>query len=137
MVDKKYLEEAKQMLMGGYENQKVQLNNSFNQNVQGLEGQKAGVNQNFDNQLQQNAMNTTRSQNQYNNNTLARGLGRSVIPTIIVIMGSVVFRIVWVCTIFASIHTLMSLYLVYASAWAFTSIIGTAYFIIIFRKTLR
>ena len=67
----------------------------------------------------------------------ARGLGRSVIPTIIVIMGSVVFRIVWVCTIFASIHTLMSLYLVYASAWAFTSIIGTVYFIIIFRKTLR
>lgn len=67
----------------------------------------------------------------------ARGLGRSVIPTIIVIMGSVVFRIIWVCTIFASIHTLMSLYLVYASAWAFTSIIGTAYFIIIFRKTLR
>ena len=52
-------------------------------------------------------------------------------------MGSVVFRIVWVCTIFASIHTLMSLYLVYASAWAFTSIIGTVYFIIIFRKTLR
>jgi hypothetical protein len=81
MVDKKYLEEAKQMLMGGYENQKVQLNNSFNQNVQGLEGQKAGVNQNFDNQLQQNAMNTTRSQNQYNNNTLARGLGRSTIAT--------------------------------------------------------
>ena len=81
MVDKKYLEEAKQMLMGGYENQKVQLSNSFNQNVQGLEGQKAGVNQNFDNQLQQNAMNTTRSQNQYNNNTLARGLGRSTIAT--------------------------------------------------------
>lgn len=80
-IDKKYLEEAKQMLMGGYENQKVQLNNSFNQNVQGLEGQKAGVNQNFDNQLQQNAMNTTRSQNQYNNNTLARGLGRSTIAT--------------------------------------------------------
>ena len=71
-VDRKYLEEAKQMLMGGYENQKVQLNNSFNQNVQGLEGQKAGVNQNFDNQLQQNAMNTTRSKNQYNNNTIAR-----------------------------------------------------------------
>lgn len=67
----------------------------------------------------------------------ARGLGRSVIPTIIVIMGSVVFRIVWVCTIFARIHTLMSLYLVYASAWIFTAVIGTIYFIIIFRKTLK
>lgn len=80
-IDKKYLEEAKQMLMGGYENQKVQLNNSFDQNVQGLEGQKAGVNQNFENQLQQNAMNTTRSKNQYNNNTIARGLGRSTVAT--------------------------------------------------------
>lgn len=67
----------------------------------------------------------------------ARGLGRSVIPTIIVIMGSVVFRIVWVCTIFARIHTLISLYLVYASAWIFTAVIGTTYFIIIFRKTLK
>lgn len=80
-IDKKYLEEAKQMLMGGYENQRVQLNNSFNQNVQSLEGQKAGVNQNFDNQLQQNAINTTRSVNQYGNNTLARGLGRSTVAT--------------------------------------------------------
>ena len=66
-----------------------------------------------------------------------RGIGHSLLPAILTIFGSVVFRIVWVCTIFASIHTLMSLYLVYASAWAFTSIIGTVYFIIIFRKTLR
>lgn len=80
-IDKKYLEEAKQMLSGQFENQKVQLNNSFAQNTQSLEGQKAGVNQNFDNQLEQNAMNTTRSKNQYNNNTLARGLGRSTIAT--------------------------------------------------------
>ena len=55
MVDKKYLEEAKQMLSGQFNNNRVQLNNSFAQNVQGLEGQKAGVNQNFDNQLEQNA----------------------------------------------------------------------------------
>lgn len=80
-IDKKYLEEAKQMLSGGFENQKVQLNNSFNQNTQSLEGQKGGVNQNFDNQLEQNAMNTTRSKNQYNNNSIARGLGRSTIAT--------------------------------------------------------
>ena len=61
-----------------------------------------------------------------------RGIGHSLLPAILTIFGSVVFRIVWVCTIFASIHTLMSLYLVYASAWAF--ITGTsvliAYFII-------
>ena len=80
-VDKQYLEEAKQMLSGGMEAQKVQLQNSLAQNVQGLEGQKAGVNQNFDKQLEQNAINTTNAQNQYLNNSLARGLGRSTIAT--------------------------------------------------------
>ena len=80
-IDKKYLEEAKEMLSGGLTNQKVQMQNSFNQNVQALEGQKAGVNQNFDNQLTQNARNTVMSQNQYGNNSLARGLGRSTIAT--------------------------------------------------------
>ena len=80
-IDKAYLEEAKQMLSGGMEAQKVQLQNSLAQNVQGLEGQKAGVNQNFDKQLEQNAINTTNAQNQYLNNSLARGLGRSTIAT--------------------------------------------------------
>ena len=80
-IDKAYLEEAKQMLAGSLENQNVQLQNSFSQNVQGLEGQKAGVNQNFDKQLEQNAINTTNAQNQYLNNSLARGLGRSTIAT--------------------------------------------------------
>jgi hypothetical protein len=80
-IDRKYLDEAMEMLSGSKENQKVQLNNSFNQNVQGLEGQKAGVNQNFDNQLEQNTRNTVKSKNQYGNNTLSRGLGRSTIAT--------------------------------------------------------
>ena len=80
-IDKAYLEEAKQMLSGGMEAQKIQLQNSLAQNMQGLEGQKAGVNQNFDRQLEQNAINTTNAQNQYLNNSLARGLGRSTIAT--------------------------------------------------------
>lgn len=81
MIDKKYLEEAKDMLSGGMENQKIQMQNSFNQNIQALEGQKAGVNQNFDNQLEQNTRNTTMAKNDYGNNTLARGIGRSTIAT--------------------------------------------------------
>lgn len=31
----------------------------------------------------------------------ARGIGKSVMPTIIVVMGSVVFRIIWLLTVFA------------------------------------
>ena len=70
MADKKHLKKPKQMLSKGSSiTTEFSLNNSFAQNVQGLEGQKAGVNQNFDNQLEQNARNVTTSQNQYNNNT--------------------------------------------------------------------
>ena len=80
-IDRKYLNDAMEMLGGSFEAQKTQYQNSFNQNIQSLEGQKGGVNQNFDNQLEQNSRNTTRSKNQYNNNTLSRGLGRSTIAT--------------------------------------------------------
>ena len=80
-IDKKYIQEAMEMLDGGYNSQRVQLQNSFNQNNQSLEGQKAGVNQNFDNQLQQNTINTTKGVNSYQNQSLARGLGRSTVAT--------------------------------------------------------
>ena len=39
----------------------------------------------------------------------ARGIGRTVVPTIMVIMGSCVFRVVWVYTIFAHFQTITSL----------------------------
>ena len=35
----------------------------------------------------------------------ARGIGKSVMPTIIVVMGSVVFRIIWLLTVFAYFKT--------------------------------
>ena len=41
-------------------------------------------------------------------NTIAacRGLGRTIVPTVVVIMGSCVFRVIWVYTIFAHYHTI-------------------------------
>lgn len=51
-----------------------------------------------------------------------RGLGKSLAPTIIVIMGSCVFRIIWVYTIFAHFHTIESLYLLYIVSWTITAI---------------
>ena len=35
----------------------------------------------------------------------SRGLGKTIVPTIIVVMGSCVFRVIWVYTIFAHFHT--------------------------------
>ena len=64
----------------------------------------------------------------------ARGMGKSIIPTAIVIAGSVVYRIIWVCTVFAYYHTLPALYLVYATAWTFTSVLGNVYFYRVYRS---
>lgn len=64
----------------------------------------------------------------------ARGLGKSVMPTVIVVMGSVVFRIIWLLTVFAYFKTLNSLYLVYVSSWTITAIAGNIYFAYHYRK---
>lgn len=63
----------------------------------------------------------------------SRGLGRTVIPTILVILGSVVFRLAWIFTIFAYFHTIQSLYLLYAFSWGITGIPELIYFIYIYR----
>lgn len=64
----------------------------------------------------------------------SRALGKSVVPTIIVIMGSCVFRIIWVYTVFAHFRTISSLYLVYICSWTITAIAEILYFIYVYRK---
>lgn len=50
-----------------------------------------------------------------------RGIGKSLAPTVIVIMGSCVFRVVWIYTVFAYFHTIPSLYLLYIFSWVITA----------------
>ena len=64
----------------------------------------------------------------------SRGLGKTVVPTIIVISGSCIFRIVWVYTIFAYFHTIPSLYLLYVCSWTLTAIFEVLYFRHAFKK---
>lgn len=72
-------------------------------------------------------------------NTIAasRGIGKSLIPTIIVITGSCVFRVIWVYTIFAHFHTITSLYLVYIFSWVITAIFEIAYFLYAYKRELK
>lgn len=72
-------------------------------------------------------------------NTIAanRGLGKSFIPSIIVIMGSCVFRVIWVLTIFAYYKTIASLFLLYVFSWSITAIAEIIYFIITFNKMCK
>ena len=64
----------------------------------------------------------------------ARGLGRSIFPTALVIAGCCVLRIVWVYTVFAWFGTMMSLYLVYIVSWVVTAIAELTYFAVIWRR---
>lgn len=67
----------------------------------------------------------------------SRGLGKSLVPTIIVICGSCVFRIIWVYTIFAHYKTIPSLYLLYVFSWTITSIFEIAYFIHCYKQKVN
>ena len=66
----------------------------------------------------------------------ARGIGKSIAPTVIVIMGSCVFRVVWIYTIFAYFHTIPSLYLLYIFSWAITGIAEYIYFRASYKKCM-
>ena len=67
----------------------------------------------------------------------SRGLGRSFVPMIIVILGSCVFRVVWVFTVFAHFHTILSLYLLYIFSWTITGVAELAYFLRCYRARMR
>ena len=60
-----------------------------------------------------------------------------VVPTVIVILGSCVFRIAWIYTVFAYFHTIPSLYLLYFFSWTITSVAEILYFVHTWRKMVR
>ena len=67
----------------------------------------------------------------------SRALGKSVIPTFIVLMGSCVFRVIWIYTVFAWFRTLPSLYLLYIFSWSITGLAEVIYFIKIYQKQME
>lgn len=67
----------------------------------------------------------------------SRGLGKTILPTVIVIMGSCVFRIIWIYTIFAYFKTIQSLYLLYVFSWTLTAVAEIIYFTVIYKRLCR
>ena len=63
-----------------------------------------------------------------------RGIGKSLVPTIIVIIGSCVFRVAWIYTVFAYFRTIPSLYLLYIFSWTITAIAEIIYFIVSYKR---
>ena len=64
----------------------------------------------------------------------SRGIGKSIPPTIIVILGSCVFRIIWIYTVFAHFQTISALYLLYIFSWGITGFAEVLFFAFSFRK---
>lgn len=64
-----------------------------------------------------------------------RGLGKTLVPSIFVFLGSCVFRIAWILTVFARFGTIESLFLLYVFSWGITAIFEIAYFVRIYRKS--
>ena len=58
-----------------------------------------------------------------NTTAASRGIGKGLVPMIFVFLGSCVFRVIWIYTIFAHFRTIGSLYLLYPFSWLIT---GTA-----------
>ena len=63
-----------------------------------------------------------------------RGIGKSLVPTIIVIIGSCAFRVAWIYTVFAYFRTIPSLYLLYIFSWTITAIAEIIYFIVSYKR---
>lgn len=63
-----------------------------------------------------------------------RGLGMSVLPTIISLTGACLFRILWIYTVFAAHHTQFTLYISYPISWFLTSAAYVVCYFIVRKK---
>ncbi len=64
----------------------------------------------------------------------SRGLGSAIVPTIIVILGSCVFRIIWIYTVFPIFGTITSIYALYVFSWSITAVAEIIHFTGVYRK---
>ena len=65
-----------------------------------------------------------------------RGMGYSLVPTLISVIGVCVLRIVWIYTVFRQIYTIRALYLCYPVTWV-VSVIAMHVAYIIIRKKMQ
>lgn len=66
-----------------------------------------------------------------------RGLGKSLVPTIVMILGVGAFRVFWMLFVFPHFTTVASLYLIYPISWSITAVLELTYFIIIYHKETK
>lgn len=63
-----------------------------------------------------------------------RGMGSSVPPTVISILGVCVFRVTWQYTVYPAVGTVESLFIAYPISWLLTGIANLICYLVVFRK---
>ena len=66
-----------------------------------------------------------------------RGMGASIFPMAVSLLGICVFRIFWIMTVFQSIHTIEILYYSYPISWIITGVIHLFTWFFIMNRTIR
>lgn len=63
-----------------------------------------------------------------------RGLGYSVLPMVVSLLGACAFRIIWIFTVFRMYHSTFALYISYPISWLLTAFVHLCCYLIIRRK---
>ena len=66
-----------------------------------------------------------------------RGMGHSLTPMLVTVLGVVGIRITWLYTVFAANHTLVELYLSYPVSWTVTTSVHILCFFLVYKKLLK
>lgn len=68
---------------------------------------------------------------------MLRGMGESVLPMLVSLIGSCLLRVIWIYTVFASHHTLHVLYLSYPISWILTETVHMICYIYVKKRLVR
>lgn len=66
-----------------------------------------------------------------------RGMGASVGPMIVALLGACAFRLVWIATYFQTHHTINNLYISYPLSWALTGFVHFLTFLFVYRRACK
>ena len=66
-----------------------------------------------------------------------RGLGCSIVPTVVSLTGACLFRVIWIYTVFAEYRSLVCLYMSYPISWALTLTAHFIYFLFVYKRLIK
>lgn len=66
-----------------------------------------------------------------------RGMGESVLPMVVSMIGSCLLRVIWICTVFAHFHSLRVLYYSYPISWILTESVHLICYFYVRRRLIQ